>query len=62
MLIQTTSLPGAVLIEPEARTDERGSFARVYCEREFAASGLPSRMVQTNRSINRRAGTLRGMH
>ena len=43
MLIQATSLPGAALIEPEARADERGSFARVYCEREFAARGLPSR-------------------
>ena len=62
MQIQATSLPGAALIEPEARADERGSFARVYCEREFAARGLPSRMVQTNRSITRRAGTLRGLH
>jgi len=55
-------LSGAVVVEPERREDARGWFARVYCEREFAAQGLASRMVQTNLSFTRRAGTLRGMH
>lgn len=57
-----TQLAGATLITPERREDARGWFARVYCEREFEAHGLPTRMVQTNLSLTRRAGTLRGMH
>ena len=55
-------LPGAMLVEPERRHDARGWFARVYCEKEFAERGLPTRMVQTNLSLTRKAGTLRGMH
>ena len=62
MHIQPTRLPGAALIEPERRQDERGWFARVYCAREFLQHKLPNRLVQTNRSLTRRAGTLRGMH
>lgn len=62
MQIQATALAGATLIKPDRRSDDRGWFARVYCEREFAAYGLPHRMVQTNRSLTRLAGTLRGMH
>lgn len=55
-------LSGAMLVEPERRQDARGWFARVYCEKEFAERGLPTRMVQTNLSLTRKAGTLRGMH
>lgn len=62
MIFTPIYLPGAMLIEPERRQDSRGWFARVYCEKEFAARGLPARMVQTNLSLTRRAGTLRGMH
>lgn len=62
MKFKPTPLTGAVLVVPDRREDARGWFARVYCEREFEAQGLPSRMVQTNLSLTRRAGTLRGMH
>jgi dTDP-4-dehydrorhamnose 3,5-epimerase len=57
-----TRLPGAYVIELDAHRDERGAFARTYCEREFAAHGLHTRYPQCNLSRNRRAGTLRGMH
>jgi dTDP-4-dehydrorhamnose 3,5-epimerase len=57
-----TRLKDAVLIEPERRTDERGFFARVFCEEEFAAAGLPTRFPQTNASGSARAGTVRGLH
>ena len=49
-----------VAIEPQA--DARGFFARIYCEREFAAAGLPSRFVQASLSFNARRGTVRGLH
>lgn len=62
MIFRNTALPGAVLVDTEAREDARGYFARIYCAHEFAKHGLPDRMVQTNVSLTRRAGTLRGMH
>ncbi len=62
MIFTTTQLAGATLIDLERQEDERGYFARAYCEREFEAHGLPARMVQTNVSVTRHAGTLRGMH
>jgi dTDP-4-dehydrorhamnose 3,5-epimerase len=57
-----TSLPGAFLIALDRHDDERGSFARTFCEREFEAHGLPTRFPQCNLSHNRVRGTLRGMH
>jgi dTDP-4-dehydrorhamnose 3,5-epimerase len=58
-----TRLKDAYILEMEPREDERGFFARAYCEAEFAAAGLSaSRFVQINNSYNRKAGTLRGMH
>lgn len=57
-----TPLDGAYEIELDAFEDERGSFARAFCVREFAEMGLEARCVQVNLSANRRRGTLRGLH
>jgi len=57
-----TMLPGAYLIELENLTDERGFFARSYCQKEFAAHGLKTDVCQCNVSFNKMKGTLRGMH
>jgi dTDP-4-dehydrorhamnose 3,5-epimerase len=57
-----TPLDGAYLIELDKREDERGFFARLFCEREFAEAGLETRFVQINNSLSRDRGTLRGMH
>ncbi len=62
MIFKETELSGAYLVELEERFDERGSFARTFCEREFAAHGLPTHFPQSNLSRNRLAGTMRGMH
>jgi dTDP-4-dehydrorhamnose 3,5-epimerase len=62
LIFEPTILPGAYVIEPERYEDFRGSFTRVFCQREFAAAGLEARIVQCNVSFNRRKGTLRGMH
>jgi dTDP-4-dehydrorhamnose 3,5-epimerase len=62
MKFRSTPLPGAHLIELERRGDERGFFARLYCEREFAAAGLVSHFVQVNNAFSKVKGTLRGMH
>ena len=62
MRINTTALPGVHLIYLERIEDERGSFARSFCQREFAEHGLDPIVAQCNVSHNRLAGTLRGLH
>jgi dTDP-4-dehydrorhamnose 3,5-epimerase len=62
LIFHNTTLTDARLIELEPRGDDRGFFARTFCEREFAAQGLETRFVQANHSRNARRGTLRGMH
>lgn len=57
-----TTLPGAFLIDLEPVEDERGFFARSWCQREFADRGLNTNLVQCNISFNKKRGTLRGMH
>ncbi len=62
MQFKPTPLSGLVLVEPTPHRDERGSFARLFCPREFAEAGLDFVPSQINLSQNRHRGTLRGMH
>ena len=62
MVFNKTPLEGVYLIDLEKRGDDRGFFARAFCEREFASHGLVSRFVQVNNSLSAQRGTLRGMH
>ena len=62
MIFIETKLKGVFIIEPERLEDERGFFARTWCQREFEAHGLNSRLAQCSLSFNRKRGTLRGMH
>src|SRR5215207_3030757 len=62
MIFSETPLQGAYAIEIEPHSDERGSFGRAYCWREFESRGLNPRVVQCNVSHNAKRGTLRGMH
>ncbi len=55
-------LSGAYLIEPEPIVDERGSFARLFCTKQFQEKGLNSHLEQCSFSFNHKRGTLRGMH
>ena len=61
MKFESTEIDGVVLITPERIHDERGFFARAFCEREFEARGLPTRFPQCNLSHNYKAATLRGI-
>ena len=56
------ALAGAWRIEPEPRCDDRGSFARAWCDDEFRRAGLNAKFVQANAGLSHRAGTLRGLH
>jgi dTDP-4-dehydrorhamnose 3,5-epimerase len=57
-----TALPGAFVVELERKEDERGYFARTWCQREFESMGLNPGLVQCSVSYNLRRRTLRGMH
>lgn len=57
-----TEIEGVVRVEATVHVDERGSFARTFCAREFAAAGLNPVVAQANTSFNHAAGTLRGLH
>jgi len=62
MLFTETKLKGAYIVDLERREDERGFFARSWCEDEFKQHGLNPRLAQCNISFNKKRGTLRGMH
>lgn len=62
MIFTETRLKGAFIIELERRGDERGFFARTFCQREMQAHGLKPVIAQANLAFNALKGTLRGMH
>jgi dTDP-4-dehydrorhamnose 3,5-epimerase len=62
MIFTETKLAGAFVIDLERREDNRGFFARTFCQHEFAEHGLRPVIAQANLASNKRKGTLRGMH
>lgn len=62
MIFTPTPLEGAFIVRPEPHEDERGSFARTFCAREFSQHGLVDVIDQVNCSSNTQRGTLRGLH
>ena len=55
-------LSGAYVIELEPIRDERGFFARTFCQQEFSQIGFHKQIVQINHSVTRKKGAIRGMH
>lgn len=62
MIFNETPLSGAYLIDIEKRGDDRGFFARAFCENEFGNHNLVRHFCQVNNSLSAQKGTLRGMH
>jgi len=62
MRFSGTNLSGLIKVAAETRNDDRGTFARAYCEEEFKAQGLETGFVQANVAYTKRAGILRGLH
>jgi dTDP-4-dehydrorhamnose 3,5-epimerase len=56
------SIEGAFIVELEPLGDERGFFARSFCQEEFRQQGIDPLVAQCNISFNRQRGTLRGLH
>lgn len=62
MQVQTTALPGVLLLQPPVFQDERGFFSESFNQRRFAeATGVSVPFVQDNHSRSRQ-GVLRGLH
>jgi dTDP-4-dehydrorhamnose 3,5-epimerase len=62
MHFRPTSISGVAEIAIEWHRDDRGGFGRTFCSREFAERGLNSSLHQCSLSMNRRCGTVRGLH
>jgi dTDP-4-dehydrorhamnose 3,5-epimerase len=62
MIFTETKLAGAFVIDLEPRKDERGFFARSFCQTEFEEHGLKPVITQSGLAKNWKKGTLRGMH
>jgi dTDP-4-dehydrorhamnose 3,5-epimerase len=62
VIFTETKLKGAFIIDLDRKEDERGFFARAFCQQEFKIHGLNPLIAQANVAYNRRKGTVRGMH
>jgi dTDP-4-dehydrorhamnose 3,5-epimerase len=62
MTFEETELKGAFVVGLKKIEDNRGFFARAWCQKEFADAGLNANLVQINLAVSHKAGTLRGMH
>jgi len=62
MIFTETKLAGAFIIDLERREDNRGYFARAFCQHEFEERRLKPVIAQANLGFNRYQGTVRGMH
>ena len=62
MKVSESKIPGLLFLELEMHADERGFFARNYCEDSIKMAGGFSEVAQANISFNREKGTVRGFH
>lgn len=62
MIFTETILKGAYVVDIKPIEDDRGFFARSFCQQEFESQGLVTNVKQCNISYNNKRGTLRGMH
>jgi len=62
LIFTETNLAGAFVLDLERRDDDRGFFARAFCQNEFENHGLKPVIAQANVAFNRRRGCVRGMH
>jgi dTDP-4-dehydrorhamnose 3,5-epimerase len=62
VIFTETKLGGAFIIDLDRKEDNRGFFARAFCQHEFEDNGLKPVIAQANIAFNRRKGSVRGMH
>lgn len=62
MIFHRTNINGVYNIELSSTEDERGSFIRFFCHKEYAKNDIEFNPIQMNRSFNIYSNTLRGIH
>ena len=62
LIVHTTPLGGLKLIERQATEDARGFFERMFCQKTLEKLLVGRTVLQVNRSITLRSGTVRGLH
>ncbi len=62
MIFEPTDIADVFVVHQERIEDERGYFARDWCEAEFRAVGLTYKIEQINSAYTKQKGTIRGLH
>ena len=62
MDIKSTDIEGLYVVTYKVNRDARGIFSRLFCENEFETLLKEKSFVQTNYSLTKEVGTVRGMH
>ena len=60
--VETTPLEGLVVLRRKRMGDERGWLERLFCSEELLQAGWNWPVVQLNRTLTMKKGTVRGMH
>lgn len=60
---EKTSLPGLFVISRKLQMDNRGSFQRIFCDKDFEELGFSGKkIVQVNHSTTLKRHSVRGLH
>lgn len=62
MKIETTKIPGVLVVTPKFFGDDRGWFTETYSRRALAEAGFDKEFLQDNHSYSKIKGTVRGLH
>ncbi len=62
MNAEETNVKGVFVLSTDIREDDRGAFARLFCETELADQGILFQVAQSSVSVNSADRTLRGLH
>ena len=62
MKISQTPISGLMVVETESRSDQRGTFTRLYCQNELQEIIGSRKIVQINHSSTHTIGAVRGLH
>lgn len=62
MKILSTPIPDLIVAETSPIIDKRGTFSRLYCEKELAPVIDSRRILQVNHSKTAKVGAVRGLH
>jgi len=62
MTVETTSIPGVLIVTPKKHGDERGFFSETFKHSQLAPHGIAHGWLQDNHSMSGKRGTVRGLH